>query len=163
MFSNKNGAFDIHLWVEEASWSFNNADSLIESLDLEEVSSSIVHNSSYVKAKILWVKFGSERVWEAQLLSRSNVNIVAGAREVANDTGRGWQTLWELIQSRQVSSNDGESDRFRLAVGKFEKSLGRMVVDKLHTENLGLWECSYNIDIQVGGNWVFEVLFGDLS
>lgn len=150
------------MWVQKASWSFDNADSLVESLNLEDITRSIVHDGSNVKTKVLWVKLSSELVWEAQFLSSSNLDVITSAGEITDDTSRGWSTLRESIQSSQVCTNDSESYGFGLIVGEFKKSLGRVVVDELHTKNLRLWEGGEDLDIQVGSDWVFEFLFDDL-
>jgi len=89
---------DIHLWVKEASWRLNNADGLIEGLDLIDGSLAIRHNRNKLQSQILRLHVRCEGVWQALLCASWDLHTILGSRQVPDDRSRGVNSCWEILQ-----------------------------------------------------------------
>lgn len=133
----------IHLGIEDAGGSLNNADGLVVGRDGVE-SILAVEDRDQLEAHVLGVHLGAEAVVDSLRLAGGDLNRVALGSQVAQHLG-----LVAAIED-QRPANNGHADGLGLLVGDVEHSLGSMAVDELDTEDLGLREFGLDRDLQVG-------------
>ncbi len=90
---------DVHLGVEDASSWLDDADSLVESLDLVDVTSLARDNGDQVETEINWVQVGSEGVGKSPLCASWNLDIVSGSSQVANNRSTGRSICGQCLKS----------------------------------------------------------------
>lgn len=107
------------------------------------------HNGDQAETEILWVKISSEAVRQDLLLRSGNLNIVAGAGDVADDGRVGIGSSLQWLQAGKLSSNEGYGDGSLLVVCELEQGLGWAAIDQLDAKDLNLGEIDENRDIEV--------------
>lgn len=126
------GHCSLHLGVEDASVSFDDADSLIESLERIRCAFTIRDDGCEIQHQVLGVKLGSEVVADTIALSGGDLNIVSRSGQVAYHL----RLLANLRNGPEISTNEAHTNRLGLLISKGEEGLGRVAVDKLDTKDL---------------------------
>ena len=99
------------------------------------------------QSQILRVQFRCEIVADTLLFAGRDLQIVSRCRKVTNDTFRWCARSGEAPETTTDESN---VDRFRFVIGDGEKSLRRVTVYELDTEDLRLREGCRDFDGEVG-------------
>ena len=134
----------VHLRVEEASGSFDNADRLVVYGDSVEGVLGVLQNGNELETQVLGVHLRGEAVGGRLLLASGDFQRVALGRQVAQDLGLRRSVL------QQGSADNGQDNGLRLVILDRQAGLGRVAVDELHAEDLGLGEADGGGDLEVG-------------
>lgn len=143
----------LRLRIKKAGRSLNDADSLIESLDLVDRSSLRRDLCDNVEAKILWVHIFLEGIGELLGRAGRNRDAIFGARQVLYNSSAEGASLGQSLQSREEALDAIYNDGNILVVFEFEESLGRTFIDQLDAEDLSFRECSRDSYSEVGHSW----------
>ena len=81
-------AFYVHLWVEDASWGFDDADSRVVCLELVNQSLLALDNGHDLEAKILRVHVCRESIRQALLSARRDLDAILGTCKIADNCHR---------------------------------------------------------------------------
>lgn len=148
----------IHLWIKEASWWLDNADSLIVGLDLIDVPLAIRNNRDKLQSQILRLHVRCEGVWQALPCAGWDLRSILDSRQVPDDGSRGMNACWEILQGRKRAPNDRDGDWLGLIVRDIDDGLCRVSIDQLDAEDLCRWEDGGDRDGEV---WSRSSFFRD--
>jgi hypothetical protein len=141
----------LHLRVEPADGSLNNADGLVVDLASVDLAGGALEHGGEVQAEVLRVHLGRERVGEGFLLACGDAHAVFLGGEVLEDLG-----LIGLGGERAADNQD--LDGLGLLVVDIENGAGGVSVDELNAKDLCLRERGGDFDIEVGCLLVARVL-----
>jgi hypothetical protein len=154
---------DIHLGIKNASRSLHNRNRLIESLNLVNSTSLTSDDRDQIESQILRMEIGCESIRQGLGLAGGDLNIVTSAGQVANNSSTWVSAFGEWLQGGESTANDSHLYSFWLVILEGEKSLCRVAVDELDTEDFRLWERGRDGDGEVR-SWGVEIrLFGLLQ
>lgn len=123
---------NLHLGIKDTGVLFDDTNGLIKSHDCKRRAFAVSEHSRQIKSQVLRLKFGSKAVADAVALSGWDLDIVPRRGQITND-----------LRSRseggvpETTSNEGDTDGFRLLIGKGQKSLGWVSVDQFDAEDFG--------------------------
>lgn len=107
----------------------------------------VLEDGSQVEGQVLGVHVDSETVGGSLLLAGRDQEVVLGGGQAA---------VGSLVQER--TTDDVKVDGGGLMVGDGQNSVGRMSIDELDTEDLGIREGNRDSDIQLGSLLYIGVL-----
>jgi hypothetical protein len=143
------GLESLHLRVEPAHVSLNNADSLVVDLAGVDLAGGGLEHGGEVQAQVLRVHLGCERVGESLVLAGRDGDAIALGGQVAQD-GRDLRRAGDIDGSGERATDDQDLDGFGFLVVDVEDGAGGVAVDELDTEDLCLREGGLDVDIDVG-------------
>lgn len=123
--------------VKNAGVLLYNTNSAVVSSDRMHNSFAIADHGSKVQCQILRVHVVGEDIRESDLISSGDVHAIWSCSKVSDVNG---ELSWSF-NCPKGSSNNADGYGFRIWVGKLEKRLGGLAVDKLDPEHLGIGEC----------------------
>jgi hypothetical protein len=129
-----------HLGVEDAGSRVDNADSLVECLDLVDVTSLAVYNGNQVQSELLWVKIGGEAVRETLLLACGDQSVISSDSQIAHNRHERIGSFWQWLHARQCTRNEGHRHGLSFIIDEVDNGFVRVTIYDLHTENLSCWE-----------------------
>lgn len=140
-------AANVHLRVEEAHRSLDDAYSLIVDLLGVYFALCALEYSRNAQRKILRVHLGRESVGQALALASWDGDAVARGGEVAQDDG--WVgSAWHILRREEGTANDKDGDRLWLGVVHIEDCTGRVTIDQLDTKDLSVGEGGADVHLQ---------------
>lgn len=136
------------LGVEEAGGSLNDSGGAIENGKGEDVALSVGDDSHEVDLHILRLHVLRERVRDLLGLASRNLEVVLGGGQVAQDALVGRGVGGKLLGGVKSTGEEGEGEGGGLAVGDGDEGLGRVAVDELDAEDVGVWEGGGKVGVQ---------------
>lgn len=140
----------IHLRIKDAGCSIHNTDLAIESTDLELFLGWASDDSVQYETKFLWAEISGEAIGYKLVLFSWNFDVVFCLCQVADGGSTRMGSLWQWLQTRQLSSNAGNLDGHLLVVGELEHGFGCATVNQLDAENFNLRELDHDRDGELG-------------
>jgi hypothetical protein len=130
----------LHLGVEDASRSLNDADGLVGDLDLEDLTSGVGDNSHHLQTNILGLHVENEGERKRLLLSRRDCGLVTDSAQVTDDAGGRVGVGGKGLQRLKVAAHECNLDGVLLVVRDVHHGLCRAAVDQLHSKDVGIGE-----------------------
>jgi hypothetical protein len=127
----------LHLRIKEAGSCFNNANSLVESLNLVNCTVGVGNNGDQLETEILWVEVDLESKRKSELLAGRDLSLISCSRQISNNARTGMGSSCQWLQSRQCASNNGYSYWLLFFIDEIQKCFCRVTVNELHTEDFG--------------------------
>ena len=147
----------LHLRVEPAHGSLDDADSLVVNLASVNLAGGGLEHSGKVQAKVLRVHLSRERVSEGLVLAGRDGDAIALGGQVAQD-GRDLRRAGDIDGSGERATDDQDLDGLGFLVVHVEDSACGVAVDELDAEDLCLRESGLNVDVDVGSLLLAGVL-----
>jgi hypothetical protein len=140
----------LHLRIKEAGSCLNNANSLVESLNLVNCTVGVGNNGDQLETEILWVEVDLERKRKSELLAGRDLSLISCSRQISNNARTGMGSSFQWLQSRQCAPNNSYPYRLLFVIDEIQKCFCRVTVDELHTEDFGAGEVSRGRDSKIG-------------
>ena len=147
----------LHLRVEPAHGSFDDADSLVVDLASVNLAVGSLEHGGEVQAEILRVHLSRERVGESLVLAGGDGDAIALGGQVAQD-GRDLRRAGDIDGSGEGAADDQDLDGLGFLVVDVEDGAGGVAVDELDAEDLCLREGGLDVDVDVGSLLLAGVL-----
>ena len=147
----------LHLRVEPAHGSLNDADSLVVDLASVDLAGGTLEHGGKVQAKVLRVHLGRKRVGEGLVLAGGDRDAIALGGQVAQD-GRSLRRAGHIDGSGERATDDQDGDGLGFLVVDVEDGAGGVAVDELDAEDLCLREGGLDVDVDVGSLLLAGVL-----
>ena len=136
-------------------------------LNLENLTSLVGDNSEEVDDGVLGHHVEDEVERDRVLFTCGNRGVVAGRREVPQDSSRLGSVLGKGLRGLEHSADERHMDWPVLMVGDINQSLGDAAIHKLDTEDVGIGKGGLDIDLKLGrirrSSWLKGRLFSGLS
>jgi hypothetical protein len=147
----------LHLRVEPAHGSLDDADSLVVDLASVDLAGGALENGGEVQAEILRVHLSRERVGEGLVLAGGDGDAIALGGQVAQD-GRDLRRTGDIDGGGERATNDQDGNGLGFLVVDVEDGAGGVAVDELNAEDFCLREGGLDVDVDVGSLLLAGVL-----
>lgn len=153
----------LHLRVEYARRCLDNAHSLVIELPSMNGAVRTLYHGCQAQGEVLWMHLGREAVRECLAFAGGNLSSISCCGQISHDHRRIW-CAWHVHRRKERSANEHKSNILRLLIVYRHDHLCGMIVDKLDTEDLRIWELSRYRQLQVRrGVGLLNLLFDILN
>jgi hypothetical protein len=152
----------LHLRIKEAGSCLDNANSLVESLNLVNRTVGVGNNGDQLETEILWVEVDLESKRKSKLLASRDLSLISCSRQISNNARTGMGSICQWLQSRQCASNNSYPYGLLFFIDEIQKRFCRVTVDELDAEDFGAGEGSRDCDGKIGWHGRTLELFFDL-
>lgn len=154
---------NIHLWVEEAHRSLDDADGLV--VDLHGVNGLLLgfsghQNGHEAQSDILRVHLIHKAVLDGLLLTGGDFNVVLCSSQITHDLRRSGRSLG----CSKMAANVADDNRARLIVAEGEGGSCRVTIDELDAKDFAVGEGSGDCYGEIGSlrGGIVDVFVGKL-
>ncbi len=140
----------IHLGVEEAGGSLDNAGQAAVDLHLEDLALGVRHDSLELQNDVLGVHVQDEVEGERLGFAGGDRDVVSHSRQVADHAGRLRSVLGQRLGGPKLATHDRDLNGPILVVGDLDQSSCRPAVDELDAEDVGIGKGRLDVGLELG-------------